>query len=140
MTGVNVRTTGTNDRDDDGLRAVPFEERLGTREVLALQEPGAGPVEDAGPEPAPEPVAELIAGDRGDRATDDEHAERREDVRRGGEQPGREEQRITREEEAEEDPDSAKITANRPSVPTLRIRRFGSMPIAAITECVVLTR
>ena len=37
-------------------------------------------------------------------------------------------------------PDSAKMTANRPSAPTLRIKRFGSMPIAAITECVVLTR
>ena len=86
-------------------RAVPVEEALRAGHVLGLEHPRPGPVEDPRPGLATDPVADQVAGDRGQRQRDQQHRQAGQVDRRvvdGQQQAGREQQRVTGQEEPDQ--------------------------------------
>src|ERR671911_1926123 len=116
---VHARDTGddrgerAHDRDepgqDDRLGAVLVEEGVRLLDVLLLEEARVGAAEDRRARPAPEQVADLVAGNRGHERADEQEPEREVqrlvDARRARcQEPGREQQRVAGQEEADQQP------------------------------------
>jgi hypothetical protein len=105
---------GAHDRDEPGEhhglgRAELREVVLGLLDVLLLEDPRVGPVEHPPPVAGAQEVPELGAGDRADRRADEQQrqAHLRVEQLTGGRRrgdAGQEQQRVAREEEADEQP------------------------------------
>ncbi len=82
---------------------MPVEEGGRLLHVLLLEQPGVGAAEQARSDLPPEQVADLVAGHRRQHDQRADHPERLVQIRAAGhQQPGGEEQRVTREEEADQ--------------------------------------
>ncbi len=74
----------------------------GLLDVLLLEEAGLLAAEERGPHAVPEGVPDLVTGDGGEKAADEDHGEAELPLR--GEETGREEERVPGEEEPEQQP------------------------------------
>ena len=97
---------GAHDRDElgqgHGLAAVALEERRRAIDVLLLEQPGVGPVEDRRPRLAADRIARLVADDRGQPYERGGHPDVDADGARAHEHAECEQQRVPRQEEADE--------------------------------------